>query len=333
MRAAVLDHEGTFRVEDRPDPVPGRDDVVVRVTGCGICASDLSARAVMPPGTVMGHEMSGEIVALGADVAGSWRVGDRAAVLPVFSCGTCRMCRSGHVAHCDSVQMIGLGGSPGGYSEFVRSSAALTIPLPPSIPEAHGALVEPFTVGLHAVNVGAVGPDDTVLVLGAGPVGLATTAWARHLGARSVTVSDPSPSRREAAGVMGATAVLDPTRDDLGGPYDVVIECVGRPGLLDAATGAARTLGRIVVAGVCGEPDTFMPLTALLKELTIRYAIYYRLEEFRLTVDAFAAGTIDPSAMISRTIDLDSTQDAFDTLQSSTDDLKVVIDPRIRRPR
>jgi len=330
MRAAAIGPAHAFHVEDLPDPSPGPGDLVLRVAGCGICGSDLKARPAMPPGTIMGHELSGEVVAVGADASGTWREGMRAAALPVFSCGICELCRRGDVAHCSRAALIGLGGAPGGFAELVRVSAGLSFRLPDAMPEAWGALVEPFAVGLHTARAGEIGDGDDVLVIGGGPVGLTTAAWARQLGARTVTVSDPVAHRRAAALSFGATATLDPTTGEIRGPYDVVVECVGKPGLLDVCAAAAGTHGRIVVAGVCAEPDPFLPMVALLKELSVRFSVYYRPEEFRTVIDAFASERIDPSPLITRTIGFTELDATFESLARSPEDLKVVVDPWAR---
>src|SRR5690606_23988057 len=147
MRAATLDASSRFEVTDLPDPTPGPEDLVLRVTGCGICGSDLKSRTSLPAGTVMGHEFCGEVVAVGAEAADRWREGQHAAVLPVLSCGRCERCRAGFVAHCsESAELIGLGGAPGAFGELVRVRAALSCPLPEAVPVEWGPLVEPFAV-------------------------------------------------------------------------------------------------------------------------------------------------------------------------------------------
>ena len=332
MRAAVIGADGAFHVETLDDPTPGPGELVLRVTGCGICGSDLKARPAMPAGTVMGHELSGEVVAIGSGVTGAWREGTPAAVLPVFSCGACDWCRAGDVAHCTQAALMGLGGCPGGFAELVRARADLAFALPSDLPSAWGPLVEPFAGGQHAARVAEIERGDDVLVIGAGPVGLTTAWWARDLGAATVTVSDPVATRRDAAAGFGATATVDPSTDSVGGPYDVVIECVGKPGILDTCAAAARTKGRIVVAGVCAEPDPFLPLVALLKELTVRFSVYYRPDEFRAAVDAFATGRVDPTPLVTRTVGFGELDLAFDSLVTSPTDLKILVDPTAPAP-
>jgi (R,R)-butanediol dehydrogenase / meso-butanediol dehydrogenase / diacetyl reductase len=328
MRAAVVTEVGALDVDTVPDPAPGPGEVVLRVSTCGICGSDLKARPAMPHGTVMGHEFCGEVVAIGTDVDPGWREGMQAAALPVFSCGTCRWCAAGDVAHCSGARLIGLGGGPGGFAEYVTSSAGLTFALPEAIAEAHGALVEPFAVGLHTARIAGIAPGDRVLVIGAGPVGLTTARWARELGAASVVVSDPVAARRDLGEQLGATRVVDTAADDMGGDYDVVIECVGKPGLLDACVAAVATKGRIVIAGVCVEPDPYLPMVALLKEVTVAFSVYYRPEEFEQVIEAFADGRIDPTALVTDTVGLDQVDGAFDRLMHDPTDCKVLVDPR-----
>jgi D-arabinose 1-dehydrogenase-like Zn-dependent alcohol dehydrogenase len=182
MRAAVTTGEGDFEVVTLPDPTPGPDELIVRVAACGVCGSDLKAQPLMPPGTVMGHEFGGEVVAVGA-VASGWREGMRAAVLPLASCGGCARCADGSVAHCPSVRYIGMGQDAGGFSDLAVVPTRSAFLFPDDLPATFAALVEPFAVGLHGVRRADVGYGSHVVVIGAGGVGLTTLAWARLAGA------------------------------------------------------------------------------------------------------------------------------------------------------
>ena len=328
MQAAVVTDGGCIELQTLHDPTPEAGELVLRVSSCGICGSDVKARPAMPHGTVMGHEFCGEVVAVGPGAGGRWSEGMHAAVLPVFSCGTCRWCVAGDVAHCSAARLIGLGGSQGGFAEYVKSSSALAFALPSDLAETHGALVEPFAVGLHTARMAGIREGDDILVVGGGPVGLTTARWARELGASRVVVSDPSPDRRRMAEAIGATAVLDPATDELGRDYDVVIECVGKPGLLDTCVEATAVKGRIVIAGVCAEPDPYLPVMALLKELTVSFSVYYRPDEFEHVIEAFAGGRIDPTVLVTGTVPLDGLDQAFARLGGNPSDCKILVDPR-----
>jgi (R,R)-butanediol dehydrogenase/meso-butanediol dehydrogenase/diacetyl reductase len=326
VRAAVVGADGRYDVVAVPDPSAGPGELLLRVTACGLCGSDLKARAAMPQGTIMGHEFCGEVVGIGAGTTG-WRAGDRAAVLPVLACGRCEWCGSGRVAHCPSARPIGLGGSPGGFAELAVVTPRAAFRLPPGVDPFHGAVVEPFAVGLHCVRRAGLTKGDDVLVVGCGAVGLTTIAWACAEGARRITVVDPAPARRAAAETFGATDVLTSAEAAEPGGYDVVAECAGQPGLLDACVAAARPNGRIVVAGVCVEPAPFRQLAALMKEVSIGFAVYYTSAEFEAVIAAFASGQIDPSPLLARRLDLSLINDGFDDLARTATGGKILMTP------
>jgi 2-desacetyl-2-hydroxyethyl bacteriochlorophyllide A dehydrogenase len=328
MKAAIATENGGFEVVALPDPSPGSDEVVLRVGACGVCGSDIKARPFMPPGTVMGHEFGGEVVAVGTAARNDgWSEGTFAAVLPVVSCGTCASCAVGNVAHCASVRFIGMGSDNGGFAEFAVVPARHAFAVPQELPLLHAALVEPFAVGLHAVNSAEVSHGDDVLVIGAGGVGLTTVAWARARGAGRVTAVDPDAERREAARTAGAHDVLISIDDAVPNDYDAVIECVGHPELVAAAPASVRARGRVVVAGACDRPIPLEPVSALLKELTLRFSVCYRPSEFRTVIDAFASGVIDPSKVVGPVLGLDRLGEAFDMVEAASSDGRVLVSP------
>jgi (R,R)-butanediol dehydrogenase/meso-butanediol dehydrogenase/diacetyl reductase len=328
MRAAVTTADDGFEVTTLPDPTPGPGDLVIRVVGCGVCGSDLKAHPFLPEGTVMGHEFGGEVVAVGADAAAwGWTEGANVAVLPAFSCGRCRWCLQGEVAHCPDVRFIGMGPDRGGFSELAVVPAGHAFGVPADLPAVYAPLVEPFAVGLHGVGAGEVGPGDHVLVVGAGGVGLTTAAWAQARDAERITVADLDPTRREAARSVGATDVLSSVADADSGGYHVVIECVGRPELIESATAAARTRGRIVIAGACERPFQVEPINALLQELSFRFSVAYRPDEFRTVVEAFATGVIDPSTVLGPSVGLDRVGDALEMVRSASAEGRVIVAP------
>ena len=314
MKAAVTTEAHGFEVIDVPDPAPDHDQLLIRVAACGVCGSDIKAQPFAPPGMVMGHELGGEVIAARSQTD-NWREGVNVAVLPIISCGMCRYCVEGQVSHCANVSYIGMG-PEGGFAELAIVPARHAFALPPDLPTTYSALVEPFAVGLHGVHTAEVASGDEVLVIGAGGVGLTTLAWALEQGGSRVTVVDPDAGRRELARALGATDVLASVSDAEVASYDAAIECVGRPELVQACQPALRPLGRLVISGACAEPTTIEPVTALLKELTIRYSVCYRPDEFRAVIDAFAAGTIDPTPMIGPTLGLTRLGEAFDLVRT-----------------
>ncbi|MCK9900199.1 alcohol dehydrogenase [Parafrankia colletiae] len=334
MRAAVVVPGGQYEITEVADPSPGPGELLLRVTACGFCGSDLKARDAMPAGTIMGHEFAGEIVGIGTDVSAGagadmagWRVGTHVAVLPALSCGRCEWCATGHVIHCPRVRLVGLGGTAGAFAELAVVTAAAAFPLPPEIDPRHGALVEPFAVGLHCVRTGRLEPGEDVLVVGSGAVGLTTIAWARARGAGRITAVDPAAIRRAAAESFGATDVLTSVDQAEAGAYHLVVECAGRAGLLDACVTAARPRGRIVLAGVTIEATPFQSWAALMKEVSVGFAVYYTPEEFRTVVAAFGSGLIDPAPLLARRVELAQVNEAFDALARTAASAKILVEP------
>lgn len=314
MKAAVTTQDHDFDVVDMPDPTPAPDQLLIRIAACGVCGSDVKAQPFAPPGMVMGHELGGEVVAVGSAVDG-WEQGMNAAVLPVISCGSCSYCRAGAVSHCPQVQYIGMGPA-GGFAELAAVPARHAFKVPADLPRSFAALVEPFAVGLHGVHSAEISPGDDVLIVGAGGVGLTTLAWTLRKGGARVTVADPEPDRRETALAVGATDVLAAVSEAESGGYDAAIECVGRPELVQTCQQALRPQGRLVISGACAEPTPIEPITALLKELTIRYSVAYRPDEFEEVIAAFAAGDIDPTPMIGPTLGLARLSEAFELVRT-----------------
>ena len=325
MKAAVTTADHGFEVVEFPDPTAEAGQVVIRVAACGVCGSDIKAQPYAPAGMVMGHELGGEIVDVGPQVDG-WRTGTNVAVLPVISCGVCKYCQAGAVAHCPAASYIGMGPA-GGFAEFAVIPARHAFPLPVELPTTYSALVEPFAVGLHAVHSAEIAEGDDVLIVGGGGVGLTTLVWTLHNGGVRVMVADPDLQRRDTARAVGATDVLASAADADPGAYDAVIECVGLPDLITACQPALRPRGRLVIAGACAEPTTIEPITALLKELTVRYSVAYSIDEFRGVVAAFGNGDIDPNPMIGPSFDLEHVAEAFDAVRAAHSQGRVSVSP------
>ncbi len=332
MKAVVSKGPKQLTVEEAPDPAPRPGELVLRVQGCGICGSDLHLyqSGLLPPGAIMGHEFAGELM----ESSGEHRAGDRFCAIPTLSCGTCPKCVTGLSAFCtNGSRAIGLGPAPGALAEYVAVSPHNCVKLPAGVDSELGALVEPLAVGLHAVNVSRVAPNESVLVQGAGPVGLATTLWLRHLGVRTILVSEKSEGRRAVAEQLGATAAVDPSgvlpacQKHAPDGIDVVFEATGVPGLIGQAIGSAAFRGRVVVVGVCNHPDTIFPLAGILKEATVHFVLAYELSDFQYTVAMLDQGRIDPSPMITDRIDFDAVPAMFETLSQPSTQAKVLIVP------
>ena len=335
MRAAVLPETGQqLVVQELPDPVPGEGQVLLEVQAAGICGSDLHlSDTYAPAGTVLGHEYAGRVADVGPGVDASL-VGKLVSGFPLVGCGTCEWCSAGLQFRCTGFEMNGLA-RPGAYAELMRLEVDQLELLPSSFDARIGALVEPLAVALHALDRAQLRPGEPVLVLGAGPVGLAVALWARALGASAVVVSDPAAGRRDLALKIGATAVIDPLTQDVatgfsdvtGAPARVVVECVGVTGLIDQAVAAAGHDCRVVVVGVCMSHDTIFPLNALNREADLSFVFYYRRRDFERVVRAIDSGRLDPSAFITDVVGLDDAPARFAALKQPSTQGKVLIEP------
>ena len=341
MRAAVFKELGKpLDIEAVADPRPGPHDLILKVSNCGICGSDLhmtEPTSIMPLalGSVMGHELAGEVVAVGKTAASKWKTGDRLVGFPFICCGDASPCTNFAQGRgmCAKGTSIGLGQSHGAYAEYVRIGAGSGYRLPDSVSFREGAMVEPLAVGLHAVDMAKLERGATVLVIGAGPVGLAVMLWAKFLGARHVIVSEMAETRREMAARFGATDAIDPAQPltpqvmkIAGKAPDIIFECVGAPGLLMSAMGEAPRGGRIVVAGVCQQPDTIMPLIGIMKELEIQFVLGYRPADFDYVIAMIAADRVDVAAMVTDIVDLDGLPAAFEALRKPSHQCKVMLE-------
>ncbi len=322
MKAAVFHEPGQpLAIKDIATPEIGDNEMLVKVRRCGICGTDIHASRegpfMAPPDTVFGHEFVGDIVEVGPGVPeGLFAPGDRVTSLPFIG-----------------EQTIGLGEITGAYSEFVKVGHELVLKIPESLDDNRAALIEPLAVGLHSVKMAEGVAEKDVLIIGAGPIGLACAIWSRFLGARSVVLSEMSPTRLEMARTLGFTDFVDPA-GDVGAEFEaltgaapaVQIECVGAPGLLQACIERAPARGVIMGIGVCDNPDQIVPLTAFLKELRIQWAVGYDKEDFQFTIDMMVAGRVDATAMITNVVSLDEVPEAFEALRTPSDQCKVLID-------
>ncbi len=322
-----------------PTPAPGPGDALLRVTGCGICGSDLHlASQLAETGAVLGHEFAGTVAGVGDGVDPlRWPEGKAVVARPLAGCGRCPFCVAGRPDHCAEFGLIGLE-RPGAFAEFVTVRADELFELPASVQPDEQPLVEPLAIMRRAFRRGEVTGADRVAVLGAGPIGLAAVAWAVSIGVEAVVVSEPSPLRRDLARRLGAAATFDPTDPSdgglaaqvfaaTGGGPTVVIECSGRPGLIEQALEMTAVDGRVVVVGICLQNDAIFPFWGMSKELDIRFSIYYGREDFIDTLDALGSRRLDAVPMVTETIGLDELPERFARLERDPDAGKVIVRP------
>lgn len=333
MKAAVFNAlRQPLTVQDVPEPRPAADEILIRVGRCGICGSDLHMTQEpafgIPPGAILGHEFAGEVIELGRETRG-FKLGDAVAVAPLRGCGKCPSCLSGEPAWCDQMSLQG-----GGYAEYAVTAARQCLKLPASTSVADGALVEPLAVALHGVALSGLTAGARVLVLGAGPIGLAVAFWARRRGATRVAVADLTALQEELAHQIGATAFVKSEADGvqqvraaLGGPPDIVFECVGKPGILGLALEHVRTRGSIVLLGLCTTPDSFVPFQAVSKEVKFIASAFFNMQEYQAALDVLDGGQASVRALVTDTVPLSSMPATFEALRQRTSQCKVLVRP------
>ncbi len=249
MTAAVLVKAGALRFERRPIPIPGPGEALVRLRVVGICGSDVHyytegrlAGGVITSPLVLGHEAAGEVVAIGKGVRGL-APGDRVCVEPAVSCGACSHCRSGRYNLCHDARPIGTprgGTHDGAFREYMTHPAAFVFKLPANVDFENGALVEPFSVGMHACRQAGLAMGQSVLIYGAGPIGLCALLAAHAAGAGRVAITDPRPDRLETAKRLGADCVYPSPAQAPADAFDAVLECSGAaPALADCPRAVA----------------------------------------------------------------------------------------------
>ncbi len=313
MKAAVYRGVGQIEVTDVPRPEPGPGEVLIRVGYCGICGSDLESYHVgmYEPGLIPGHEFAGTLAGLGHEVAG-WNLGDRVVIDNVVACGECLPCREGRPDACESLATIGVT-HDGALAEYCVAPARALHRLPDGMALRQGALVEPLAVVLHGVRRSRLKVGDRALVMGAGPIGLLALQCAFAAGARMVAVTEVDPARGSLACRLGASAVLDPARDNVGlalagltggqGP-DVIFVCTGAPQPFADAVSLARKGGQIFVLGLCTEPVVADFMSLVMNDLCIEGSFLGR-SEVPAAVDLIAQRRVEVDSLVTHEIELD----------------------------
>jgi NADPH2:quinone reductase len=337
MRAAIIDEPGTVRVADVPDPRPAEGQVLVAVQACGICGTDLHiADGDFPPSPypiVPGHEFSGRVVALGNEMAGDLRVGERVAVDPSLFCGHCRPCRAGHGNLCANWGATG-DTVDGAFAEYVAVPAVNCYRMPEELSAQQGALVEPVSCAVHGMRRVGVEAGERFLVTGAGTMGLLIQQLLQRGGA-TVTVVDRDPDRLPRARELGAAATAASVPELDGETFDAAVDCTGAAAAIEQAFDALRRGGRLLIFGVALAEATvkLSPFRIYNDELTVLGSMAV-LHSFGAALDLIASGAVRTRPLLTHELGLSEFPDALALTRAGTG-LKVQvlpgIDPSTRR--
>ncbi|ALC89207.1 dehydrogenase [Bacillus sp. FJAT-18017] len=330
MKCIVYQGPNTIQVEERPVPVPGENEVLLKVSHAGICGTDLNiyvgahVRAMAP--LVIGHELSGTI-AKGTE---EFKEGTRVTVRPLISCGECASCQSGQSHVCQTLQLYGID-DEGGMAEYMKVSKDKVHVLPDHFPLKLGALIEPLAVGVHAVRRAAFEPGMNTVVFGGGTIGLCVASVLKLMNAGQVIVVEMNPFRKEMAEQLGMITI-DPTMEDVEGRIreltnnvgaDQVYDCAAHPSVTPHLTKVAKVHGKIVIVGSYKKPPEFNLLDMMFKELEAVGTRVYTADDFNSSIELL--GREYPfEKLITHVLPIDKVQEGFDVLLNGGDAIKVM---------
>ena len=337
MKAAVFHGPHDIRIEDVPDPRVEPDGVVIKVKACGICGSDLYLyKRGAREGTILGHEFSGNIVEIGANVTGVEK-GDRVVAMSGRGCGQCYWCQQGQFIRCSKLALLGYG-FPGAFAQYVSvpffKPGTYAAKLPEALTYEEGATAEPLAVALYAVTQAQPQPEDTVVVLGVGIIGLFVIQILKAMGVTQLMVSGRRAKRLKLAKESGANVVVDATQEDIipivnevtsGKGADIVFECAGSSTTYQQAIKMVHRGGKVELVGLYEQPITWNPSFIVSNDITlIGCGLRWDLPG---AVNLLQSGKVNTKPLITHEFPLDKTKEAFEIQLGAEDAIKVLVKP------
>lgn len=345
MRAVVLNGPNDFAPTETEKPVIGDDDILLEMKKAAICGTDMrilngtKTKGVRYP-SVIGHEMCGIIAEVGKNVEG-YAVGEKVAIANVIPCGSCPACLAGRENACMNRKAVGYEFN-GGFEEYVMIpgiaiESGNVIKLPEAVSFTAGALIEPLACCIRGLKNAGTGFNDTVLIVGAGPIGLMHMQLSKIAGAKQVIVSEPNEMRRQVAMELGADKVVDPTKEDLaqiisdatkGMGADVIVMAIGVPALVNSTLKLAKKGGTVnLFAGFAGTGECTIEVNTIhYNELTVNGSTAYKRSDYLEAADMVMSGKINLDKIATHTFKIDEFQAAYDMCKSGQG-LKVIIEP------
>jgi L-iditol 2-dehydrogenase len=334
MRASVMTGVGTLQIEERPVPSPGPHEVLIEVAAVGVCGSDVHyyrngriGDFIVEEPMILGHELSGRIAAVG-DGVDAGRVGQRVAVEPQHPCRRCRQCTAGRYNMCPEMKFYATPPVDGAFCRYVTIGAEMAHPVPDSVSDDAAALLEPLSVAIATMRKAEIAPGSTILIAGAGPIGVICAQAARAFGAARIVVSDPVPSRRERVLRFGATEVLDPAVDDIAAldpQVEAFIDASGAAPAVVSGIMAVGPAGRVVLVGM-GAGDYALPIHYIqFMEITVTGVFRYT-DTWPAAIHLVSSGAVDLDSLVTGRYDLEHVADALDSDTEPTS-LKSIVMP------
>lgn len=331
--ASVLQAVGQIAIETRPVPTCRPDEVLVKVASVGVCGSDVHyydhgriGPYVVEAPLILGHELSGQIVAVGEQVDPA-RIGERVAVEPQRPCRRCDFCRSGRYNLCPKMEFFATPPVDGAFCEYVTIPEDFAFAVPDEISYHAAALIEPLSVGIAALQKGGVGPGDSVLIAGGGPIGVITAQAARAFGAAEVVVADLNPLRRELASRFGATRTVDPaaeSTESMGA--DVFIDASGATPAILNGIGSVRSGGSVILVGSADQIPLSVPEIAM-REIIVT-GIFRYTRTWPIAISMLRGGQVDLDSLVTHVYGLEQVEQALQA-DATPDSLKRMVLPGV----
>ena len=334
MRTSVLVGVKNLTIENRKLPECASDEVLVKIAAVGVCGSDVHyfrhgriGDFVVDGPLVLGHEVSGTIVAVG-DSVGPSRVGQRVAIEPQRPCGKCRECRAGLYNLCPHMEFYATPPIDGAFAEYAVIQDAFAHAIPDNLSDEAAALLEPLSVAITTMRKAHVVPGSTVLIAGAGPIGIICAQTAKAFGAAEVIVSDLVAERRERALTYGATKVIDPAEVDIasaGLDVNAFIDASGAPRAVTAGIKAVRPAGHVVLVGL-GNPEMTLPVEHIQNNEINVTGIFRYTDTWPAAIHLVSSGLVELDSLVTGRFGLDQAEEALESDQDPAS-LKSVVYP------
>lgn len=345
MNAAIMDEQLSISVKQIDIPVPKDNEALIKVYCIGICGSDVHyyehgriGRYVVKEPIILGHELAGEVVEVGKQVL-NVAVGDRVAVEPGVTCGQCDYCKSGRYNLCPDVVFLATPPVNGAWAEYIVMPSDYLFKLPDAMSYEEGAMLEPLSVGFHAMMRGKVQPFDRVLITGLGPIGLLAGQAAKLFGVSEIYGTDVVPFRRQLAMEMGFTAALDPVKENVGQRLNeltngfgvtLVVESSGNARAMADTIKWVRRGGRIVFVGLPADSAIPMDMGQFIDGEIDAYGVFRYANTYPAAIQALQHSSLDIEKIVTHRFALTDTQAALEVARKEKDtSIKVMIYPNM----
>ncbi len=317
MKASVLREDLSIATVERPMPEPLADEVLIAVRAVGVCGSDVHyyrdgriGDFIVSGDLILGHEAAGEIVSVGSAVSPE-RIGERVSIEPQRPCRLCGQCKLGRYNLCASMKFYATPPIDGAFCEYVTIAADFAHRIPDNVSMESGALLEPLSVAIAACRKARVTAGSTILIAGAGPIGLLLIQTARAFGAARVVVTDPVPNRRSRALAAGAAAAVDPAAEKLPSEsFDVFIDASGAQPAIASGIAALRPAGRAVLVGM-GAPIQEIPVAVIQGREIELTGLFRYVNTWPLAIELVSTGVINLDELVTGRFGLEQVQTAL----------------------